>query len=211
MPVANYFRDRVWEMLEMPASRAEAARPEKVPAAPFGPLFGAVRAWLCLLGPDDSQVPLDVRHGIIQSYEALKRSPAVAASYLRRKNIGLSPTGQLDFPEGFDAAERLFRLSESGFPGVNALHEKAKSHQPAAVDGRFVALKELCEPVPVDSQTFAAWLAHDERKGWPRLPDPGRMSVVWYPKGGPEGLAAFEAAAKEIMDHLGAKGDEHAA
>lgn len=211
MPVANYFRDKVWEMLATPAAGAGQQRPEKVPAPPFGPLFGAVRAWLCLPGPDDSEVPLDIRDAVSRHYDAIKRNPVIANSYLRRKNIVLSPTGELIFPEGFDADERRLRLSESGFPAVNAIHEKAKIHQSAAIDARFVPLKDLCEPVPVDSDTFADWLSHDERHGWPRLPDPGRMNVVWFPKGGPAGLAAFEEAAKAILDGEGVGENEHAA
>lgn len=200
MPVANYFRDKVWEMLDAPAAGASAQRPEKVPAPPFGPLFGAVRVWLCLPGPDDTELPLDVRDAVYRHYDAIKRNPALATSYLRRKNISLTATGELQFPDGFDADERRLRLSEVGFPAVNALHEKAKIRQPAAIDARYGPLKDLCEPVPVDSSTFAAWLAHDERSGWPRLPDPGRMDVVWFPKGGPAGLAAFEEAAREILN-----------
>lgn len=211
MPVANYFRDRVWQMLERPAARAAAARPDKVPAAPFGPVFGAVRAWLCLQGPDDAEVPLDVRDAVIRHYEGIKRNPQLVGFFLRRKGLALSVTDELIFPPGFDADERRHRLAETGFPAVNRLHEQARLHQPAVVAASFHALKELCEPVPVDGAVFAAWLAHDERMGWPRLPDPGNMNVVWLPKGGPAGLAAFEAAARQILDEAEARGDEHAA
>lgn len=211
MPVANFFRDRVWEMLIAPAGRAEAKRPEKVPAPPFGPLFGAVRAWWCLAGPDDSEVPLDVRDAVIRHYEGLKRLPVLAEKYLSRKGIQLMADGSLSFPEGFDADERRHRLSESGFPAVNALHEKAKIHQQAVVEARFQPLKDLCEPVPVDSTLFAIWLAHDERMGWPKLPDPGRMDVVWLPRGGPDGLPAFAEAARAIVDRVEARDHEHAA
>jgi hypothetical protein len=200
MPVANYFRDRVWEMLDAPASRGSAERPERVPAPPFGPLFGALRAWLCLPGPADGDVPLDVRDAVIRHYEGIKRNPALAASYLRRKGIAVSASGELEFPVGFDDDERRLRLSESGFPEVNALHEKVRNRQAAAVDARYLPLKDLCEPVPVDSALFAAWLAHDERMAWPRLPDPGGMDVVWLPRGGPEGLEVFERMARELLD-----------
>lgn len=200
MPVANYFRDRVWEMLEAPARPSGASRPEKAFAPPFGPLFGALRAWLCLQGPDDSDVPLDVRDAVIRHYDGIKRNSVLAERYLARKGLTVLPDGRLEFPAGFDEDERRLRLAESGFPAVNALHEKAKMHQPAAVDARFVPLRELCEPVPVDSTLFAEWLAHDERAGWPRLPDPGRMDVVWLPRGGPAGLGAFEMAARNVLE-----------
>ncbi|WP_411033828.1 helix-turn-helix domain-containing protein [Shinella sp. BYT-45] len=209
MPPGNYFRDRAWQMLEMldeaaiTKAAASAASPtEKVPAPPFGPVFGAVRAWLCLQGPDDSRVPLDVRDPVIRHFHGLAQQGLhpLARSYLSRRGISLTAAGEFVFPDGFDAEERRRRLSESGFPEVNALHEKAKIHQPAAVASRFLPLKDLCEPVPVESVTFAQWLAHDERVGWPRLPDPGRMSVVWFPKGGPEALPAFDAAARELLE-----------
>ena len=211
MPVANYFRDRVWEMLEAPAARNEERRPAKVPAPPFGPLFGAVRAWLCLPGPDDSLAPLDVRDAVMRHYEGIKRNTALAERYLARKGLSLLPDGNIDFPDGFDADERRLRLSESGFPAVNALHDRARVRQPAAIDAGFLPLKDLCEPVPVDSVLFAEWLAHDERAGWPRLPDPGGMDVVWLPRGGPKGLAVFEAAARQILEAGEAKEDDHAA
>jgi hypothetical protein len=211
MPVANFFRDRVWEMLAAPTGHSASRPPEKVPAPPFGPLFGALRAWLCLPGPDDSEVPLNVRDAVIRHFEAIKRNPGIAEKYLARKGISLGADGRLVFPDGFDEDERRFRLSETGYPAVNALHEKAKIHQPAAVDARYLPLKDLCEPVPVDSPLFAEWLAHDERMGWPRLPDPGRMDVVWLPRGGPAGLSRFEAAAREILDAPEERGDEHAA
>lgn len=212
MPVANYFRDRVWEMLEKPAAaKAAAARHDRVLAAPFGPVFGAVRAWLCLQGPDDADVPLDVRDAVIRHYEGIKRNPHLVAGFLRRKGLELSESGDLIFPPGFDADERRHRLAETGYPAVNRLHEQARLHQPAPVAACFQALKALCEPVPVDGPVFAEWLAHDEREAWPKLPDPGRMDVVWLPKGGPQGLAAFEAAARAILDEAEARGDEHAA
>lgn len=210
MPVANYFRDRVWEMLEKPAVKP-AARPEKVAAAPFGPLMGAVRAWLCLQGPDDGQVPLDVRDAVMRHYEGIRRNPVLVAGFLRRKGLSLDAAGELIFPPGFDEVERRHRLAESGYPAVNKLHEQIRNRQPAPVDSRFMALKDLCEPVPVESSTFAAWLAHDERVGWPRLPDPGAMDVVWLPKGGPGGLGAFEQAASERLSEAETRGDEHAA
>ena len=201
MPVANFFRDRVWEMLEAPSVRQNgASRPDMAFAPPFGPLFGALRAWLCLQGPDDSDVPLDVRDAVIRHYDGIKRNPALAERYLARKGVTVLPDGRLEFPAGFDEDERRLRLSEIGFPAVNALHEKAKMYQPARVDVRFLPLRDLCEPVPVDSTLFAEWLAHDERAGWPRLPDPGRMDVIWLPRGGPAGLKAFETAVVEALE-----------
>jgi hypothetical protein len=35
-----------------------------------------------------------------------------------------------------------------------------------------------------------------ELRGWPWLPDPGGMGGAYFPKGGPRGLAEFEAAVK---------------
>jgi hypothetical protein len=48
--------------------------------------------------------------------------------------------------------------------------------------------------VPVDSELFTVWRAEHARRGWPWIPDPGGMRVVYFPRGGPEGLEAFEAA-----------------
>lgn len=209
MPVGNYFRDRVWQMLQMPAEPM-VTRVEKTGAPPFGPLFGGLRAWLCLQGPEAVDIPLDLRDSVIRTYEGLSHNETLARRHLARKGIELSHDGELIFPPSFDEDERRRRLTESGYPQVNQLHQKAKDFGVSAVDRRFEVLADLCEPVPVGGEVFAQWMAHDEREGWPPLPDAGRMRVVWFPKGGPYGLAEFKRAADAVM-MAKERGDEHAA
>ncbi|ASY57942.1 hypothetical protein SS05631_c30190 [Sinorhizobium sp. CCBAU 05631] len=71
-------------------------------------------------------------------------------------------------------AERRRRVCEEGYPEVNRLHER-----PDSADPRFAALADLCEPVRVDSEPYRQWRQHHEAVGWPFIPDPGFVPVVF--------------------------------
>lgn len=212
--LSSYLKEQKFLDIDAVAPRAVAAAqaPETVDMAPFGPVWAAKRYWELLLGPDAVDIPIDLRGTAAATYETLRRgSERAASNFLQRKGILLGAGGNLIFPDDFETAEQRRRTMEGGYPLVNQLHEQAKVRARAQVEGRFAALGDLCEAVPVDSATFAAWLAHDEHMAWPAVPDPGSMRVVYFPRGGPEGLRAFEAAAREMMAVKGARGDEHAA
>lgn len=91
--------------------------------------------------------------------------------------------------------ERMARRATYGWPAVNHMHEQAAWRKGVSVAiARAEAIKPLMEPVPVGSETYQAWRALHEANGWPWIPDPGGMRVVFFPVGGPEGLEAFKAA-----------------
>ncbi|MEO3386025.1 helix-turn-helix domain-containing protein [Mesorhizobium sp. CAU 1741] len=91
-------------------------------------------------------------------------------------------------------AERMRRQAHYGWPMVNAWHEAAANRKASAIRRGDMWLSTLMESVPVGTPTFEAWRAEYQRRGWPWIPDPGGQPVVYFPKGGPGGLDAFEAA-----------------
>ncbi|RWE75261.1 helix-turn-helix domain-containing protein [Mesorhizobium sp.] len=63
---------------------------------------------------------------------------------------------------------------------------------------RWHALKPQMVAVPVDTPLWNGWKACFQQRGWPWLPDPGR--VAYFPVGGPDGLKAFEQAVRGKPD-----------
>ncbi len=201
-----YLRDRKFLDVSPLAAKAQAVS-AKIPVAPFGPVWAGIRALVLLDGPEPVEVPLDVRDRIRQTFEVMRRtSEARAIAYLHGKGIGLGADGELIFPHDFDQAELRRRVCESGYPRANDLHIQAKNRDRGVAEMRFEALADLCEPVPVGSDLFDEWRAHHEAAGWPFVPDPGQMPVVYFPKGGPEGLHQFEIAARAAIRQ---RSDDH--
>ncbi|ASY56473.1 hypothetical protein [Sinorhizobium sp. CCBAU 05631] len=193
-----YLKDRKFLHVSPVAAKVQAAR-TKIPVAPFGPVWAGMRALALLDGPEPVEVPLDVRDRIKRMFETLRRtSEARALAYLHGKGIALA-AGELLFPHDFDRAEQRRRVCESGYPRANDLHKQAKERERGIAEARFEALVDLCEPVPIGSDLFEEWRAHHEAAGWPFVPDPGQMPVVYFPKGGPEGLHRFEMAARAAL------------
>ncbi len=204
-----YLRDKKFLDVVPSAVKAQAAT-AAIGVAPFGPVWAGIRALALIDGPEPVEVPLDVRERIGQSFETLRRvNEARAVDYLHRKGIQLGADGRLIFPHDFDQAEHRRRVMETGFPRVNDLHSRAKGRERSTAEARFDALAPLCEPVPVGSELFERWRAHHQEAGWPFLPDPGSMPVVYFPKGGPEGLHQFEIAARAALRQE--RSDDHAA
>ena len=81
-----------------------------------------------------------------------------------------------------------------GWPLVAALFAAARRRKGARFARRWHELGAGFEPVPVRSTMFEAWQALFKEKGWPWFPDTGQQPVLFFPKGGPEGLTAFELA-----------------
>jgi hypothetical protein len=91
-----------------------------------------------------------------------------------------------------------------GWPLVAHLFRKAGFRQGHKFAKRWHDIAGLMEAVPVGSAVFNAWRDEHARRGWPWIPDPGDQPVVFFPKGGPDGLATFEAAIRgEASDHDG--------
>lgn len=93
-----------------------------------------------------------------------------------------------------------------GWPMLTGLYRMASSKQGHRFAKRWHDLGADFEPVPVGSPMFAAWQAHFAQMGWPWFPDPGDQPVVFFPKGGPQGLEAFKAVvAGEGGEHDGGR------
>jgi hypothetical protein len=154
----------------------EPAKPLFVEAAPFGPLWMAARLKQLVAGP---QVP---RQSLTRFEEQLVND------------------GKAD-------AEGLYREKQvrGGWPAVNAMHDKASLRQGVTVATALEPLAALMEPVPLGSERFEEWRLEHELRGWPWLPDPGRMPVVYFPAGGPERLSEFEQAVRGTRDDAGGR------
>lgn len=201
--LASYLKEQKFLDIEafVPRSAAAPHGPETIDFGPFGPVWAGRRYWSFLSGPVAVDIPLDLRDRVTSVYETLSRtSERTASNFLNRKGIGIEG-GTLVFPPDFERDEQRRRTMEAGYPLANQLHEQAKSRAKATTEARFGRLAELCEPVKIDDPVFAEWIAHDERMGWPALPDPGTMPVVYFPRGGPSGLPAFEAAARALLNN----------
>ncbi|MFK4824826.1 hypothetical protein ACI0FM_08565 [Paenochrobactrum sp. BZR 588] len=59
-------------------------------------------------------------------------------------------------------------------------------------------LAHLFEPVPQGTEGLDAWKREFKRRNWPWLSEFDRLPVVYCPKGGVAGLAAFEAKLAEV-------------
>lgn len=93
-----------------------------------------------------------------------------------------------------------------GWPLLAGLYRMASARQGHRFAKRWHDLGADFEPVPVGSAMFAAWQAHFAQMGWPWFPDPGDQPVVFFPKGGPQGLEAFKAVvAGEGGEHDGGR------
>ena len=217
MPVANYFRDKVWEMLS--DTDKSAVRPVaggapvvsggKVAVPVFGPAFAAARAWALVQGPVDFELPDDLREKVRAAYEVYARASSTSAfNYRQKLGLLIDDAGELEFPPDFEAREWERRKIDEGYPEAVRLNEAAKHRSHVTVEPIFERLKDLCEAVPIGSAMWDRWRAYHEERGWPFVPIPSGMRVVFFPKGGPEGLLAFERAADEAM--CMERGDDYA-
>ncbi|MBB3608656.1 hypothetical protein [Rhizobium sp. BK602] len=218
MPVANYFRDKVWEMLTEAdkavvrpvAGGAPAVSGGKVAVPVFGPAFAAARAWALVKGPVYFELPDDLRGKVTASYEAYARASSTSAlNYRQKLGLFLDDAGELVFPDDFEAREWERRKIDEGYPEVIRLHAAAKDRNHVTVEPIFERLKDLCEAVPVGSQMWERWRSYHEDQGWPFVPTPAVMKVVFFPKGGPHGLQEFEFAVREAANKE--RSDDHAA
>jgi len=217
MPVANYFRDKVWEMLtdadkaavRPVAGGAPATSGGRVVVPVFGPAFGVARAWSLVSGPIPFDLPEDLRERVRATYDVhARRGPHAVFNYLQR--LGLEERdGELIFPPDFEAQERARRTIEEGYPEANRLHEAAKERTHVTLPPIFERLKHLCEAVPVGSAMWERWRNHHHERGWPFGPTPHHQKVVFFPKGGPDQLHEFEAAVRTAMGME--RGDDDAA
>ncbi|MER9814280.1 helix-turn-helix domain-containing protein [Mesorhizobium sp. M0129] len=148
------------------------ARPTAVAAPAFGPVWGAVRMRELFKAPAPAPTPSGFMATLLAQDDAKGRQA------------------------------RLTRQAAHGWPVVNRMHDGAESRKGITVAPELEALAALMEPVKVGSDLYQRWLAEHEKRGWPWLPDPGQMPVVYFPAGGPEALEQFEHAVRGNHDAL---------
>ncbi len=171
LALGTYFAERKWR--DLPPDVLSPKKPETVAAPVWGPVWGAVR-----MGTLVCDLPA----------EGPKPSAFMAALLQRDDEQG--------------RLARLSRQATYGWPRVNTMHEQAQHRKGVAVKAELEErLKPLMEPVLVGTETYQAWKREHERRGWPWIPDPGSQPVVYFPAGGPDGLAAFEAAIRGQDGH----------
>lgn len=190
-----YFRDRKFEGLnpELARRAAEAAEP-KPEARPFGPVWAALRMRALLAGPEVETGTDDPFAATRSTHAAmLAVSDACAASWRIRNGLALDGDGALAFPDGFAAAWRLRQQAMGGWPSVSRMDAKAGDGAASPCAEGDMALADLCEPVPIGSTVWREWEGEFAARGWPWLPKCGARPVVYFPKGGPDGLDDFAA------------------
>src|SRR5690606_4946862 len=150
----------------MDVPEPEEEKPTVLDAKPFGPLWQGARMKQFVTGPKAAL-------------------PDLTAYQRWALEEGLADEAQL----------RRDQLVKVGWPAVNAMHQRALDRRGVSVAPELERFCPLMEPVPVGSEAWEAWRLEHELRGWPWLPDPGGMPVVYFPRGGPSaGIAAFEAA-----------------
>lgn len=190
-----YFRDRKFEGLnpELAKRAAAAGGPPRPEAAPFGPVWAALRMRALLAGPERETGTDDPFAASVATHAAmLSVSEATAASWRERNGLMLAD-GALAFPQGFAEAWRLRQQAAKGWPSVARMDSWAGDGAAMPCAEADLALRELCEPVPIGSEVWREWEGEFASRGWPWLPKCGARPVVYFPKGGPDGLDEFKA------------------
>jgi len=198
-----YLSEKRWEKLEAiakPADATPAAPGGKIAVPVFGPVWAAARQMALLAGPRPVDLPDDIRDKVRIAYDVCaRRGPSAAQSYAERRGLMVDDDSELIFPADFERMERQRLTMAEGYPEANRLHSAVGS-QRVTVKQDFEALKPLCEAVPVGSTMWVAWRDWHAQNHLPFVPDPGSMKVVYFPKGGPEGLEEFERAARALLE-----------
>ena len=194
---AVYLREHRWEKL--PEAAAVAAKPVSREVRPFGPGWASLRFRALLGGPVELGDPDVTRAKREANYQASRQMLGAAKAEATYRNMGheIGAGGELLFPDDFE--ERMWRahVVANGYPEVNRLDKAASEGRSLPAPEGFDPVAQLMEAVPVGLQTWKAWQAEFERRHWPWLPSPGKQPVVFFPVGGPEGLAVFEQAIRD--------------
>ncbi len=106
--------------------------------------------------------------------------------------------------------ERRAHVARHGYPSAKAMLDAADDRRGWPVGDAVDPLGADMVPVMVESPEFEVWRAEFEQRGWPWLPSLGTQPVVYFPKGGPDGLAQFASKAAN-MGLVGAPKSEAAA
>lgn len=210
-----YLRDKMFNYLEAVApklverQRERQAEQERIPVAPFGPIWAGIRMLSVLAKPQEPEMPESVYDAAVNIYETYKRtSPSRAQAYLDARGI-TTQGGQFFFPDGYFEQEYRRRVKQTGYPEANRLNKLAADRGRETAHPRNAIFADLCEAVPVDSPVFDAWRQFHEERNIPFVPDAGGMRVIYFPKGGPEAIDEFEMAARAALN--AERGDDDAA
>lgn len=192
----TYLSEKLFDQVDDP-SPTEIQKKNRVRVPPFGPGWTGLRMVELMKGAIMLPPPdIDPRDATRQTFQTLHRAnPARALAYLERKGVTLGDHGQPVFPPDFLEAEERRRVMAEGFPEVNRLHEAASHRATIETEADISRFPALCEPVPVGSDMWREWADEHARRGWPWVPDPEQMRIVYFPKGGPKGLQEFINAA----------------
>ncbi|WP_164517760.1 helix-turn-helix domain-containing protein [Rhizobium sp. TAL182] len=209
---STYLSEKRWERIPDEAKAAHQrakAQEEQVLVKPFGPIWAGLRSLALLDGPAHVEVPDDIFQSTTRVYEVYRRTSASkAAAFLEERGITVEGSN-LVFPPDFHEQEYRRRVLQEGYPEVTRLHRLAAERAREPIDKRFLALVQLCEAVPVGSPLYERWREYHSLMNWQFVPDPGQMPVVFFPRGGPDGLRDFEIAARAALGME--RGDDDAA
>ncbi len=171
-------------------------------------------AWSAFLScsPEERQAGLDRQADYIASVKKAGRTTFKAySSYWRKRMWEKLPPPRAEQPASTDYAPPFGPVWSAFVVGtvllgeddgrVGAIYRLARGGSGFRFGERWQRLKASMVAVPVGSETFEDWRAEFERRGWPWIPDPGSQPVVFFPAGGPDGLAGFEAAVRGQDGH----------
>lgn len=79
------------------------------------------------------------------------------------------------------------------WPRLSGLRQMADMGRGFVAPQQLHRLKGAMEFVPADCEVWQAWEGEYKARGWPMWPRHDGMKGMYFPKGGPDGLAAFEA------------------
>lgn len=146
--------------------------------------------------PDEKPAALDAK-AFGPLWQAARMKQLLAG--VQRVPAGLTATQRalVEMGKADEAELQREQQARSGWPTVNAMHERAEFGRGVSAAPSLEPLAALMEPVPVGSERFEEWKLEHRLRGWPWLPETGRQPVVYFPAGGPAGgLAAFKAAVR---------------
>ncbi|WP_420406925.1 helix-turn-helix domain-containing protein [Hoeflea sp.] len=167
MPVANYLRDRAWRLLtETEMARAMAAKDRSGDGKSGAADTLKPEGWAVSMGPAWSALVFDT---LLRGPEHPEHAPG-------------------------DGAVWLAGTVRRAWPRLAGLFQLAQANRGFVAPEKHRALKDAVEFVPDGTTVWHAWRDEFARRGWPDLPRREGMDGLYMPRGGPEGIAAFEQA-----------------
>jgi hypothetical protein len=179
-----------------------AVRSTKQPRFVYAAVYLSERAWQRMGDPTDDIGPPTMSNPFSQAWCAMRFSELLHDPV----TPPVVPTAfQLsELRKGGEAAARVNRERRLayGWPKVNTMHRRADMAEGMTVPPWLVKLSESFVGVHRDSLEAAAWRKFHDEMGWPWLPVPAGVKMLFVPAGEPaQAIAAFrEAVAREAGD-----------